>query len=302
MKQEHAGAVLVFSAAICFGLIAIFVKMAYAGQINMITSLSVRFILASIFMWAVILLTGQAIYLTVKEMASLFLVSLLGYGGAGTFYFASLQTIPPSLASLLLFTHPILVTLFEIIFYRYPVTAKKLTALILSSAGIFLVLGNISGDISIKGILLALASGVSYAAYLLYGNRTVQGHPPLVTTTFVLTFAAAGFTLYGLAAGDISFDFPLRSWIWLLAMALISTCLGIICLFAGLKRINAGIASIIGTFELVVTVILSALIFGDILTMLQIAGGILILTGIIILQVKPSQEEKERFCCFLAKH
>lgn len=286
MKQEQTGAALVFLAAVCFGLIAIFVKLAYAGQVNMITSLSVRFILASIFMWAVILLTGQAISLNLKEMGSLFIVSLLGYGGAGTFYFAALKTIPPSLASLLMFTHPILVTLYELVFYRYPVTNKKVIALMLSTTGIIMVLGNIGGNVSINGILMGLAAGVSYAAYLLYGNKSVQGHHPLVTTTFVLTFAGLGFTLYGLASRGINLDFPLSSWVWLLAMALISTCLGILSLFAGLKRINAGKASIIGTFELVVTVCLSALFFGDILTVLQIVGGTLILAGIITLQLK----------------
>lgn len=293
MKQEHAGAVLVILSAVCYGVMAIFVKFAYAGQINLITTLSGRFILASLFLWGAVLISRQPVSISRKEAASLLLLSLLGYGGASTFYFASLQVIPASLASLVMFTHPLMVSFFEVIFYRYPFNLKKVAALSLSTAGIILVLGNISGGVNPGGIFMVLAASLSYTAYLLYGNKVVRRHPPLVTTAFVLTFAAAGFTLYGLAAGGIKIDFPAASWVWLGAMALVSTSLGILFLFSGLKRIEAGKASIISTFEVVVTVSLSALLLGDVLTPLQVAGGLMILAGIIILQLQPARRDEK---------
>lgn len=59
MKKEHSGAALVALSALCYGFMAIFVKLAYAGNINMITTLSGRFILASIFMWAAVWIGRQ---------------------------------------------------------------------------------------------------------------------------------------------------------------------------------------------------------------------------------------------------
>ncbi|MFZ5634440.1 MAG: DMT family transporter [Bacillota bacterium] len=286
MKQEHIGAALVLLSAVCYGFMAVFVKLAYAGHINLITTLSVRFVLASLFMWLVVLVSRQPVSISRKEAASLFSLSLLGYGGASTFFFASLQMIPASLASLVLFIHPVMVSLFEVVVYRYPLNIQKVSALGLSTAGLVLVLGNISGRFDPGGIILVLGAALSYTAYLLYGKKVVTRHPPAVTTAFVLTFAAAGFTLYGLAAGGISFGFPAASWIWLAAMAVVSTFMGISLLFAGLKRLEAGKASIISTFEVVVTVGFSALLLGDVLTPLQLAGGLMILAGIIILQVQ----------------
>ncbi|MCL6611302.1 MAG: DMT family transporter [Peptococcaceae bacterium] len=290
MKQEHAGAVLVVLSAVCYGFLAIFVKFAYTGQINMITTLSGRFVLASLFLWVAVWAGRQPVSPSLKEAASLLVLALLGYGGASTFFFASLLVIPASLASLLLFTHPVMVSLFEVIVYRYPLTVKKTAALALSTTGLILVLGNTGGGAGLKGVLLALAAALSYSAYLLYGNRVVRRHPPVVTTALVITFAAAGFTLYGLAAGNINLAFPATSWVWLLAMALVSTSMGILFLFAGLKRIEAGKASIISTFEVVVTVSLSALLFREALTPLQAAGGMMILAGIIILQLQPGRK------------
>lgn len=290
MKQEHAGAAFVALSALCYGCMAIFVKFCYAGQINMVTTLSVRFILASIFLWAAVWIGRQPVFVSYKDLASLMLVSLLGYGGSATFFFASLQLIPASLASLVLFIHPVLVTLFEAVIYRLPLDLKKVSALALSTAGLVLVLGNISGSVNPMGVILVLCAALSYTAYLLYGNRVVRRHPPLVTTAFVLSFAAAGFTLAGLAGGGISFDFPAASWTWLVALALVSTSMGILFLFAGLNRLEAGRASIISTFEIVVTVGASSLLFGEALTPLQAAGGLMILAGIIVLQIRPARK------------
>ena len=283
MKKEHSGAALVALSALCYGFMAIFVKLAYAGNINMITTLSGRFILASIFMWAAVWIGRQPFSISGREMASLLLLSLLGYGGSSTFFFASLQLIPASLA---LFIHPVMVSLFEVIVYRYPLTIKKISALVLSTGGLVLVLGNVSGGVDPRGIVLALGAALCYTAYLLYGNGVVRRHPPVVTTAYVLSFAAAGFTLYGLAGGGIDFSFPAGSWIWLVAMAMVSTSMGILFLFAGLRRIEAGKASIVSTIEVVITVGFSALLFRDVLTPAQIVGGMAVLLGIIILQAQ----------------
>ncbi len=289
MKQEHAGAALVVLSAVCYGVMAVFIKLAYAGQINLITALAGRFVLASLFMWVAVWIGRQPVSLSRREAASLLLLSLLGYGGGSTFFFASLLHIPASLASLVLFTHPVMVSLYEVVAYRYPLTVKKLAALGLSTAGLLLVLGNTSERVDPRGVLLALGAALSYTAYLLYGKKVVGRRSPMITTAYVLTFAAAGFTLFGLAAGGISLGFPAASWTWLAAMALVSTCMGIWFLFAGLKRIEAGKASIISTLEVVVTVSLSAVLLGDVITPAQVAGGAMILAGITVLQLQPGR-------------
>lgn len=280
------GAVLLLLSATCVGFLAIFVKFAYAGRVNLITTLSVRFILASLFMWLVIIVTRQPVLIPAKDAASLFVVALLGYGGAGYFFTASLQTIPASLAELILFTHPVMVFVFELAVYRFPLNLQKAGALLLSTIGITLVLGNIHGGVDLRGVLLAVVAALSYAAYLLYGKKVVSRHPPVLSTTYVLTYSAAGFTIVGLATGGLDFSFAAVSWMWLGAMAFISSFLGITFLYAGLKRLEAGKASIIGTFEVVVTVVFSALLLGEVMTPLQVTGGLAILLGIIILQVQ----------------
>ncbi|MCL6477413.1 MAG: DMT family transporter [Peptococcaceae bacterium] len=142
MKQEHIGAALMLLSAVCYGFMAIFVKLAYTGHVNLITALSVRFVLASLFMWLVVLANRQPVSLSRREVASFILLSLLGYGTASTFFFSALWWIP---ASLVLFIHPVMVSLCEVAFYRYPLNIQKVSALGLTTAGLVLVLGNTSG-------------------------------------------------------------------------------------------------------------------------------------------------------------
>ncbi|MHB8156476.1 MAG: DMT family transporter [Desulfocucumaceae bacterium] len=284
MKQEHTGILLIVLSAACYGFMAIFVKFAYSGQVNLTTALSVRFILASFFIGLVVFAGGHSIRIPKKDVLSLLLLCLVGYGPAAVLFFASLQFIPASLASLILFTHPVMVTIFEVVVYKYPITVKKALALALSTTGLFLVMGNISGEVSIKGIALGLGAALSYTVYLLYGKKIVGNHPPAVVTAYILTFSAIGFTLYGLVTGGINIDFPISSWIWVFAMAIISTCMGIVLLFAGLKRLEAGKASIVSTLEVVITLTFSAILLREVMTLLQLAGAIMILAGIVFLR------------------
>jgi len=53
---------------------------------------------------------------------------------------------------------------------------------------------------------------------------------------------------------------------------------------AGLPRIGAARSSLISTWEPVVTVVLAIIIFGDSFTVIQVAGGLLILVAVVVVQ------------------
>jgi drug/metabolite transporter (DMT)-like permease len=284
MKQEHKGALLIVMSAACYGFMAIFVKFAYAGQANLATVLSGRFVMASLFLWLLVAVLRQPARVSGSEMGSLLLLSFFGYGLTSTLYFASLLYISAPIASILLFIYPVLVTLFETVFYRYPLSLKKAAALALSTTGLVLVMGNVSSGVNMRGVVLALGSALSYATHILYGKKLVGKHTPLMVTAYVLSFPAIGFALYGLASGGVKLDLPAGTWLWILAVAVISTCMSILFLYAGLRRLEAGKASIISTLEIIVTVSFSALLLGESVTAIQAMGGAMILGGIVVLR------------------
>jgi drug/metabolite transporter (DMT)-like permease len=117
------------------------------------------------------------------------------------------------------------------------------------------------------------------------GNRLLKNVSPLVSTTFVCSSASLVFLLAGLFTGELSLNLSSVGWLSILGIAIFATLFGILFFFAGLSRTGATDAAIISTAEPVLTVILSALLLDEKITLVQTSGGVLILAGILILQL-----------------
>lgn len=72
-------------------------------------------------------------------------------------------------------------------------------------------------------------------------------------------------------------------WLTVAAITLIATVIPVMTFLAGLKRIGPTNASMLSTFEPVVTVLLAAWLFGERLSPIILTGGGLILTAVILL-------------------
>ena len=75
----------------------------------------------------------------------------------------------------------------------------------------------------------------------------------------------------------------LSGWTATVASALISTVFGLVCLFAGLKRIDTGNAAMISTFEVIVSIALAVIILKEALTWPKIIGAALIMFVVVFL-------------------
>jgi drug/metabolite transporter (DMT)-like permease len=89
------------------------------------------------------------------------------------------------------------------------------------------------------------------------------------------------FVLVGTAGGSLDLG---DGWLWIVAIALLSTVLPIVTFMLGMQRVGAATASIVSTVEPVVTVALAVALFGDALGPLQVVGGVLVLAAVVALQ------------------
>lgn len=294
MDRTKLGSLLVAASAVSFGTMAIFAKIAYSQGVTVFTLLAGRFTIASLVVWAVIIILKKPVILSLVDLKKIALLGLFGYGGASTCFFISLNLLPASLASMLLYTHPVMVALAEQCIYRRKLTRAKVAALFLSLLGIVMILGTTIEGVNIAGVFTGFASAVFYSIYLLYGNKVVRERSPVVTTGYMLTFAAAGFTLYAFSAGSLGFNFNPAGWWSIAAIAVFSTALPILTLFFGLQWIEASRAAIISTLEPAFTVVCAAIIFSETIRPLQMLGGAAVLAAIIVLQSGRLQKEETR--------
>ena len=286
-----AGLVLCLASAACFGAMGIFGKLAYDGGATVGTLLVVRFAVASILLWAILVAAGGLRRVRALPRSDLRLalgLGALGYSAQAGAYFGALQRIEPGLLALVLYTFPAIVTVAAIRLGRERASRRTATALALTSAGLVLVLaGAGTGALDPVGTLLALTAAVVYATYILTSEGVAGRVGPLVLATLVCTGATVTLTAGGLVTGDLDLSAVTAAGFgWLAAIAVVSTVAAVGLFFAGLERVGPTAASILSTFEPFVTVALAGLAFGDTLSALQLFGGLLIAGGVVALNLR----------------
>jgi DME family drug/metabolite transporter len=185
------------------------------------------------------------------------------------------------------YTAPAFVVLFSWLLWRERITRGRLAAVLFAFVGTILVAQ--AYDISqIKlnwiGILVGLGTGVTWATYSVFSKISLGRYSSWTLVTYA----------FGLSALTILLPQPWRAlsfpwsqspdvWIWLWLLALLPTVVGFSLYTWALQYLSASGAIITATVETVVASILAFLVFGEILAPLQILGGALIVTGVIII-------------------
>jgi len=283
------GALLCLLSAAGFGTLGIFGKLAFDSGVNVSTALLVRFAIAAVAFALIVKVTGRG--RDFKRLPRRIVLTGLVLGGVGYslqsgLYFGAIDRMDVSTVSLLLYTYPAFVTVAAIALGRITPSARITAALVVASAGLVLVLlAAGTGAFDAVGALCAIGASVAYTIYILVSDRVVGGIDGFVLPMLVLAGATFSFALVGLASGTVDLSLPAEAWLWLGLMALVSTVVAVSAFFAGLRLVGPSEAAILSTFEPVVTVSLAFVVLGERLQPAQLAGGVLVLAAVILLQL-----------------
>jgi len=294
------GVGLALLSALGFSTLGVFAATLYAAGFSVPQTLAWRFTVASAFLWAAIAGRGalrrndsSARARATSEarpadhrrrFAHLLLLALFGFTPQAGLFFLTVKLLAPGITSLLLYLYPAFVLLFAAIFMRKAPSRGQLAALVLSFLGC-LVTFFAPGAYPLGGLLLGVLVAVSYGAYLVAGERILAGYDPIFATAVIMTVACVVY--WGIVAiSGIPVRAPgnLAEWAGVACIALIATVLPITTLFEAIKRLGAADVSLVSTIEPVCTVLLSAALLGERLTANRIAGGLLIVGGVVALQ------------------
>jgi drug/metabolite transporter (DMT)-like permease len=287
MPTRASGTIFCLASAAAFGAMAVFGKLAYDGGATVGTLLATRFALAAALFWMLLLASGAAAgvrALPGRDVAVALALGACGYAAQAGGYFAALERMDASLLSLILYTFPAIVTVAAIVLGRERADRRRLIALVLSSAGLALVIGGAgTGTLDPLGTALALFAAVVYSAYILVSDGVAARMDPRLLSALVCTGAAVTLTLgSGLLGALRPGEVTIAGWSWLACLAVVSTVGAITLFFAGLRRVGPSTASILSTAEPLVTVLLALLVFGEVLGLVQVLGGALVLGGVLV--------------------
>jgi drug/metabolite transporter (DMT)-like permease len=283
MPRATTGVLLCLLSAGGFGAMAIFGKLAYGSGVSTMTLLLMRFSLGAALFGVVLAIRGferpgrRAIWVGLG-------LGAIGYATQAGLFFAALRRLDASLLALVLYTYPAWVVLAGLALGRERPDRRRLAALALSSGGLFVVLATAAaGQFDAVGAIMGLGASFAYTAYILVADGAGVGASSLTVSVLVCLGATVTFAVAGGATGSLHFGFEAEGWLWLACIGVVSTALPIVAFFAGLDRVGASTASILSTFEPVVTVTLAFLAFGERLSTAQLGGAVLVLAAAVVL-------------------
>ncbi len=274
--------------AIAFSGKAIIVKLAYRYGVDAVTLIMYRMLFAlPMFLllswWAG---RGRA-PLTRRDWVAVSGLGFSGYYLASFLDFAGLQYITASLERLILYLNPTLVLFLGVLLFKQKVTRRQLVSLAVSYCGVLLVFGHevtLAGANVALGAALVFGSVVSYALYLVYSGEEVKRLGALRLTGLATSIAcvlciAQFFVLRPVGAMAVA---PEVIWLSVLNAVACTFCPVLLVMLA-IERIGAPMATQVGMFGPLSTILMGVLILGEPFTMWIAAGTVLVLAGIWLL-------------------
>lgn len=275
-------------ATLCFSAKAIFVKLAYHYPIDAVTLLTLRMGFSLPFyllvgVWA-FRGTSQTAW-RVTDWRNVLLLGVCGYYAASYFDMAGLMYISASFERLILYCYPTFVVLINAWVFKQALGRHEIAALVLSYLGIGIIYwhdASLEGPEVTLGVMLVLASAATFALYIVGSGRLV---PRLGVSRFtVIAMSCACLTIvahYGLTRPwALLLSLPWQVYALSLSIALISTVLPTFLMAAGIKRVGANRAAIMGAVGPVATTTMAVWVLGERFTLWHGLG-----IGIVLLAV-----------------
>jgi len=293
----------VLLSACAFGSGPLFAKPVYALGVDWHVLSAWRFLFGAAIAWLWVLAwPGPRAGLRRLSRRAVLVAVALGvlYTGNSATYYAGLETVSASLAALIVYIYPALVAVLTLRFGRKLEGRRAWTALGVALVGVALSVGGIPAGTAppLVGLALIIASPIIYSLWIVLAarlsgeraeNETSRGAEAAGATALMMSATAGIYWVSALLLGRqvLPAEVPADSWPGLVGVGLISTFVAIQAFYAGAQRVGAAQAALVSTVEPIWTIALAALLLGDRLAPIQLAGGGLIIAAVLLAQTTP---------------
>lgn len=295
--MKKTAPLFVLTAGCLWGSMGIFVR---GLSLYGFTSLEI----GALRVFGALLFLGAGIFLYNRKLFHIRLKDLWCFFGTGIVsivffnycYFTTIQLTSLSVAAVLLYTAPVIVTTLSIFLFKEQFYARKLLALVMAFTGCVFVTGILSEKLTLTtgGILLGLGAGFGYAMYSIFGRYAIErGYESLTISFYTFLFACIGFfPLIDIKHLAECFK-PEWSLAGLLAgLVLLNTVIAYLTYTIGLTYMEAGRASILASVEPVVASVIGFFLYKERLSAMTLLGVVLVLGSAVIVNLEMENGKK----------
>jgi drug/metabolite transporter (DMT)-like permease len=242
----------------------------------------------------------QRIKLPARDLAYCFLLGTLGVAVSNYFYYVAIQRTNVATAIIVQYTAPVWVLFYVVVCGQQKLSLQKVVAVALAVTGIALVIGIVGTSnhgralrLDSYGLIAALLASFSFAFYNVGGHRILARHDRWRVLVWTLTAAAAFWLVVNPPWKIVAAHYAPVQWLFLFVFSMISVLGAFSLYFLGLQHLEPTRAIIASCLEPVFSIVLAALLLGEVLRPMQTLGIILVLAAIVIVQ-RPSAANGER--------
>jgi drug/metabolite transporter (DMT)-like permease len=222
-----------------------------------------------------------------KDLLWLLAMGAISIGFFHVLWNTAVLLIGASISTVIQCNAPIFVTIMAWIIFNEALTIRKIVAVGFSVVGTVLIsgiLGMSNIKISSLGIVAALLSAIFYGSFSLFGKKLTGEYNPWTILLYIFGFAALTLLPFQiLNPNPVPYQFPAA--VYFAGLILIATISGFAIYTTALARLQASIAAITATSEVVFAAVLAYLILNERLDIWQILGAALIVSGVILVSL-----------------
>ena len=262
-----------------FGTVGIFIKkLPFPSAVIALG----RGIVGSIFLLLTAVVTKKPLCIpAIKKNLKLLILSGIAIAVNWILLFESYEYIPVSTATLCYYLSPVFVTLASPVVLKEKLTGTKIACVGAALFGMVLISGvfqgNVGGNNQFMGILLGCGAAVLYATVVLM-NKFIKDIPSNDCTIMQLGTVAVVLLPYVLLTQDMrAIELNPTYILLLIFVGIVHTGIAYRLYFSAVPYVEGQTIALLSYIDPVITIVLSAIVLGEPLTVYSMLGAVLIL-------------------------
>ncbi len=287
-KVELRGYLYILMGSTLWGVSSVVAKSLFNIGVPPAELVLVRLILATFTLLLFLLLFARpSLSISLKDLPYFLTLGFIGVAGMQYAYYFTISKIQVAPAILLQYLSLIWVAIYSYLFQKEPFSRRKIASLLLALIGCYLVVGGYQINLlrlNKIGIISGLIGSFFFSFYMLFGEKGLKKYDPWTLILYGFGFAALLFSIFISPIKIINEGHSIKVWIAFIYIAIFSTLIPFGLYLKGVECIRATRASITATWEPVMAGMMAYLVLGEVLSLLQVLGGIGVIFAIGMLQ------------------
>lgn len=200
-----------------------------------------------------------------------------------TINYGAVEYIDPGIASVLSQAGTVWTVLFGLLWLKETLKSGQILGAVLAVSGIFLVNFQAGNYVQIGSLLVLLSS----ALYALHAALAKKFSEDMDLTNFFfarLAFSSASILIFSIFMGSLALPQP-SAWPYIILAGTFDVAVSRALYYMALRRLKLTVHTLILTLSPVMAILLSAALFGSKLTLRQVVGGMIVLSGVMMVAV-----------------